>query len=53
MIYRVTLNYYDFDFKDAEQAMIFAQTAKNAYLPEKPEQTIKVEIELIEEEKDA
>lgn len=33
MIYRVTVNYNDFDFNDNAEAIVFAETAKRHYSP--------------------
>lgn len=49
MIYRVRVGYNDFDFEDPAQAMIFAKTAMDTYVPIKGDDTLRVEITLIKE----
>lgn len=47
MKYKVTLGYRKYIFDDAEEAMIFATQAKKHYVPDKDEESITVDIEIV------
>ena len=56
MLYRVTVNYYDFDFNDKAEAVGFAETAKKHYSPtigKENKEAVTVKIELIMNESPA
>lgn len=50
MLYRVRLNYQDFMFDDAEEAMCFAQTAFEKKTADPDDRDFSVEIKIINKE---
>lgn len=50
MTYVVRIGYRDFGFNDALEAIAFADRAMKHFMPDKAEDSIKVEIELVNDE---